>query len=215
MKGALIRIEGAWGHFKRPETNNNPLTHDFMTKTALIGLVGSVLGKSRQEMKPLFPQLSEDLLYGVQVLNEVRKESWAFTLRKAVNQMEKAPKHMEFLRNPQFVVALGLMGERSETLWSEFLERLRSEEALFTLHLSSGYTTAPQTFHFSKREILSRSTGSSARMALQFKSPQRLLCPAAVTNYRFTGQHNSGLDLTRSQLIKMMIFGTYETITLK
>lgn len=132
MKGALVKIEGAWGHFKRPETNNNPLTHDFITKTALIGLMGSVLGKSRREMKPLFPQLSEDLLYGVQVLNEVRKESWAFTLRKAVNQMEKAPKHMEFLRNPQFLVALGLQGEDSEEHWSEFLERLRAEEALFT-----------------------------------------------------------------------------------
>jgi CRISPR-associated protein Cas5 subtype I-B len=132
MKGALIIIEGAWGHFKRPETNNNPLTHDFITKTALIGLIGSVLGISRQRMKPLFPQLSEDLVYGVQALNEIRKESWAFTLRKAVNQLDKAPKHMEFLRNPKFLVALGLKDERSLEIWTEFLEKIKSEEALFT-----------------------------------------------------------------------------------
>lgn len=132
MKGALIQIEGNWGHFKRPETNNNPLTHDFITKTALIGLIGSVVGKSRREMKPLFPQLSDDLLYGVQVRTEVKKESWAFTLRKAVNQLERAPKHMEFLRNPQFIVGLGLRDERSRDIWTEFLDRLKAEEAVFT-----------------------------------------------------------------------------------
>ena len=62
MKGVLFELKGNWGHFRKPETNNNPLTHDFITKTALIGLVGAVLGKERDEMKELFPQLSEDLL---------------------------------------------------------------------------------------------------------------------------------------------------------
>lgn len=132
MKGALIHIEGNWGHFKRPETNNNPLTHDFITKTAMIGLMGSVIGINREAMKPLFPQLSADLLYGVQVRNEVKKESWAFTLRKAVNQLEKAPKHMEFLKSPRFVVAMALRSGRSEELWTDFLDRLNAQEALFT-----------------------------------------------------------------------------------
>jgi CRISPR-associated protein Cas5h len=51
MKGFQLEISGNWGHFKKPETNNNPLSHDFITKTALIGMIGAVLRhrKARNE----------------------------------------------------------------------------------------------------------------------------------------------------------------------
>jgi len=132
MKGALIEIEGNWGHFKKPETNNNPLTHDFITKTALIGMVGAVLGIERLEMKPLFPQLSEDLCYGVQIRNAVKKESWAFKLRYADNLFAKRPVQMEFLKKPCYTVALGLNSERSSPLFERFVAAVESSEACFT-----------------------------------------------------------------------------------
>jgi CRISPR-associated protein Cas5 subtype I-B len=56
MKGFQLEISGNWGHFKKPETNNNPLSHDFITKTAFIGMIGAVLGIERQEMKDYFPK---------------------------------------------------------------------------------------------------------------------------------------------------------------
>jgi CRISPR-associated protein Cas5h len=120
MKGVLFELKGNWGHFRKPETNNNPLTHDFVTKTALIGLIGAVLGKERDEMKQLFPQLSEDFLYGVSVKNSVKKESWSFTLRKVVDILDKAPKQMEFLKKPENIVALTLKNERSANIFDEF-----------------------------------------------------------------------------------------------
>lgn len=132
MKGMQLIIDGNWAHFKKPETNNNPLTHDFITKTALIGLIGAVLGKERNEMRPLFPQLSDDLLYGVQIIKPVKKESWGFTMRKAVNLMEKAPKHMEFLKTPEFRIAIALHNIRSERLFNEFTEALKNSEARYT-----------------------------------------------------------------------------------
>ena len=84
MKACQIMVSANWGHFKKPETNNNPLTHDLITKTALIGLIGAVLGIERKEMKAKFPELSENLLYSVQLLNRVRKVSCGFTSRTAV-----------------------------------------------------------------------------------------------------------------------------------
>lgn len=132
MKALQLIIEGNWAHFKKPETNNNPLTHDFITKTALIGLIGAVLGKERDEMRPLFPQLSEDLLYGVQIVNPVKKESWGFTMRKAVNLMEKAPKHMEFLKFPKFCVSIALCSTRSERVFNSFTEAVENSEARYT-----------------------------------------------------------------------------------
>lgn len=132
MNGALIHVSGNWAQFKKPETNNNPLTHDFITKTALIGMIGAVLGIERDAMKNRFPELSEDLVYGVQIKSAVKKESWAFTLRRASNLFEKAPKQMEFLRNPNFIVALALKNFRSKLLFEQFISAVENSEAKFT-----------------------------------------------------------------------------------
>lgn len=132
MKGFLFDLRGNWVHYRKPETNNNPLTHDFMTTTALIGLIGAVLGIERQAMAGLFPQLSEDLLYGVCVKNAVKKESWAFTLRYVVDFFQKAPKQMEFLKNPENKIALALKDERSASIFNDFLSAVEKQEARFT-----------------------------------------------------------------------------------
>jgi len=153
MKALQLTIEGNWAHFKKPETNNNPLTHDFITKTALIGLIGAVLGKERDEMRPLFPQLSEDLLYGVQIINPVKKESWGFTMRKAVNLLEKAPKHMEFLKSPKFYVTIALCNTRSEKLFDDFIAALKNSEAKYTPVL--GLHNCPAILKFKSEGIFS------------------------------------------------------------
>jgi CRISPR-associated protein Cas5 subtype I-B len=132
MKGVLFELKGNWGHFRKPETNNNPLTHDFITKTALIGLIGAVLGKERSEMAKLFPQLSDELLYGVCVRKAVKKESWAFTLRYVVDLLQKAPKQMEFLKNPENTVALALKDENSAAIFDDFVSAILQNEAKFT-----------------------------------------------------------------------------------
>jgi CRISPR-associated protein Cas5h len=132
MKGALISVDGNWGHFKKPETNNNPLTHDFITKTALIGMIGAVLGIERPAMKQVFPQLSEDLCYGVQIHSPVKKESWSFKLRHASNLFEKRPVQMEFLKNPRYTVAVGLRDERSASFFNPFIASIETNEARFT-----------------------------------------------------------------------------------
>ncbi len=132
MKGVQLIIEGNWAHFKRPETDNNPISYDFITKPALVGLIGAVLGINRDEMRPLFPKLSEDLLYGVQILNPIKKLSIAFTLRKAVKLSEKAPKHMEFLKSPKFLVVIALHNDRSKEIFVEFIKSIKNSEAKFT-----------------------------------------------------------------------------------
>lgn len=135
MQGYKLRISGRWAHFRKPETNNNPLTHDFITKTALMGLMGAVLGIERNEMQQLYPVLSEDLAYGVAVRNAVKKQSWGFTMRNANKQndpKEKAPRPMEFLRDPDYVVALSLRNERSSAVFTRFAAAVRDSEARYT-----------------------------------------------------------------------------------
>ncbi|MBL8149530.1 MAG: CRISPR-associated protein Cas5 [Blastocatellia bacterium] len=132
MKGFLFDIKGNWAHYRKPETNNNPLTHDFITKTALIGMIGAVLGIDRKAMCELFPQLCEDLLYSVCVKNAVKKESWAFTLRYVVDFFQKAPKQMEFLKNPHNRIALALKSDRSYRFFDDFQVAVQNHQAYFT-----------------------------------------------------------------------------------
>ncbi|MBV6425914.1 MAG: hypothetical protein KIPDCIKN_00405 [Haliscomenobacter sp.] len=146
MKAVLIDIKGNWAHFRKAETNNNPLTHDFITKTALVGLLGAVLGKEREEMKGLFPQLCDDLLYGVRINTEVQKQSWGFTLRSASDLYRKAPKQMEFLRYPDFSVLLALKNEQSGELFEEFVWSVGTGKAFFQPVM--GLQNCPADLHF-------------------------------------------------------------------
>jgi len=132
MKALQFIIKGNWGHFRKPETNNNPLSHDFITKTALIGLIGAVIGKERMEMKPLFPQLSDNLKYSVQVNNAVQKQSWGFTFRSVSDAYKQAPKQMEIIRNPNYLVTLGLFDNNSESIFDEFNLSLQNSTAKYT-----------------------------------------------------------------------------------
>lgn len=137
MRAAIVEVSGRWGHFRKPETNNNPLTHDLMTKTALIGQIGAVIGADRERMRPLFPQLSEDLRYGIALRRRVWKQSWSFTLRRfdsgraGLEVTDKGPRAFEFLREPSFLVVVALQGERSRSIFNAWLERLRAEESCF------------------------------------------------------------------------------------
>lgn len=132
IPGVKLRVSGNWAHFRKPETSNNPLSHDFITKTALIGLIGAVLGVERERMKALFPQLSEDLRYGVQVRNAVKKQSWGFTFRSLSEAFAKTPKQMELIRDPDYTVVIGLINDRSADLYKLFVDAIQKSEASFT-----------------------------------------------------------------------------------
>lgn len=146
MNAIQLRVSGRWAQFRKPETNNNPLTHDFITKTAFLGLMGAVLGLERRaEMRALFPILSANLRYGVRVNTVVKKESWGFTLRSASSyeriysnrklqdlKDSRAPKQMEFLREPDFTVTLSLENEDSRDHFDAFARALQNGEACYT-----------------------------------------------------------------------------------
>jgi CRISPR-associated protein Cas5h len=132
MKAIKLEIKGNWAQFRKAETNNNPLSHDFITKTALVGLIGAVIGKERKEMKSLFPKLCDGLLYSVQINNEVIKQSWGFTHRSVNHAWEKSPKQMEFIKHPSYTVIIALKEENCAAEFEEFCVFCKNNQARFT-----------------------------------------------------------------------------------
>ncbi len=167
MKTAMLCVQGNWAHFKKPETNNNPLTHDFLTKTALIGMIGAVLGKEREVMKGLFPRLSDDLQYGVALLRPVKKQTWSFTLRRFAADRSKlevttlSPRPFEFLRKPSFKVVLGLADDRSEQEFNRFLELIAESKTHYDPVLG---------LHNCPAEIALLKTGKAEAMVGHFRT---------------------------------------------
>lgn len=153
MDGIHLNVSGNWGHFKKVDTNNNPLTHDFITKTALIGLIGAVVGIERKKMRSLFPQLSEDLLYSVALNNPVKKESWGFTLRSVKVNVEKSPWQFEFLKRPNFDIITAIKDDRSRDIFNEFIDCVENNKACYNPTL--GLANCPADIVFIDRGTVS------------------------------------------------------------
>lgn len=131
MQAVLLEIKGNWAQFRKAETNNNPLSHDLITKTAFIGMIGAVLGINRTDMKALYPILSEDILYGVQVKNDVKKQSWGFTLRNPGESWLKSPGQMEFICNPEYYIVVSITNERSKGAFEQFVSYCKEGKACY------------------------------------------------------------------------------------
>jgi len=133
MKAIQFEISGRWGHFRKVETNNNPLTHDVITKTALVGLIGAVLGIEREPMRHLFPVLCDSLLYTVEIKSIVKKQSFGFTLRQASNVFESSPRYMEILNQPKFSVIVACKDEaQPKEIFDRFYDMIKNKKACFT-----------------------------------------------------------------------------------
>jgi CRISPR-associated protein Cas5h len=166
MQGILFRVSGRWAHFKKPDTNNTPLTHDFITKTAMLGLMGAVLGIERREMRELFPRWSESFLYGVRLENKVRKESWSFTLRYLSGG--QSPKPLEFLRDPDFTVALAAQTDDAQNALQNFARFLEEERAHFTPIL--GLHNCPAALKLQQRGEWQRASGAYSTQGFALRS---------------------------------------------
>lgn len=147
MKALQLIVAGDWAHFKKPETNNNPLSHDLITKTALIGMVGAVLGIERLDMKAKFPEFSNNFLYNVQLLSPVKKISWGFTSRTAISPTKAGtPKYFEFLKKPKFKITLALKDDHSQAEFDKFYSSIKNKESSYTPVL--GWHNCPAELEF-------------------------------------------------------------------
>lgn len=114
-----FRLSGDYGHFKIPYTNNNPLTYSFITKTALMGLIGAVVGIERVKMRRLFPILCDSLKYSLSFNGEFRKEvisSYCYNFNNITkrDRPNTSPKPTEHLKKPDWNIYIALDENSSE-----------------------------------------------------------------------------------------------------
>ena len=150
----VFELSGEYGHFRKFNTTTSPLTYPIPTRTALIGLLGSVLGVERETapgrfasnvvpVQELFSRENCDLT--VQLLAPVKKVNIGFNLLDTGNSFFEIKKsgrtqiEFELLKNPAFRVFVRL---RDSALFDELANRLVKRTHHFTPYLGLSQFTA-------------------------------------------------------------------------
>lgn len=103
----VFEIWGEYGHFRKHYTTTSPLTFSIPSRTALTGLVGAVIGLSKEEYLGRFRR--EEAHLGVRLMAPVKKVRFAENLidtKKAGKMMNEIKSRTqiqyEFLKDPHF-----------------------------------------------------------------------------------------------------------------
>jgi CRISPR-associated protein Cas5h len=152
----VFDIGGEYGHFRKFNTTTSPLTYSIPTRTALIGIIGAMLGierdtgigKFKTGQIPLADLLAPDKAgIGVQILNPVNKVTMAFNLLNTktsfFNIDNRTQIEFELLKNPKFRIFL--TWDNSEMFW-DLEENLKKIHTSFTISLGLSQLIADVSF---------------------------------------------------------------------
>ncbi len=74
MKVLVVKLEGDFAHFRIPETTRENLSYPFPPRTAVLGLLGAILGEPRNQYWDVKNPLSS-LNIAVEILNPIKRNS--------------------------------------------------------------------------------------------------------------------------------------------
>lgn len=176
MRVISFKVWGDYAHFRRHYTTSSPLTHSIPTPSALRGLIGAIIGLSRNEYAKILAPSRASI--GIRLLSPVKK------IRLGMNYMDTKDgswtrldlKHfrpivkkygpgiprlhtqirMEFLKDPEFEV---FFHHEDHTLMDNFAKRLQTHKTVFTPYL--GITECIANFKFLWEEDVNSFKGVS------------------------------------------------------
>lgn len=155
----IFDIGSEYGHFRKYNTTTSPLTYSIPTRTAIIGVIGAILGIERElavgqfpdgifPLQELFSKAKADI--AVQILNPVRKENIAINLlntKFSFYDLSKAGRtqiEFEMLKNPRYRIFFGFSGKRE--IFDELIERVKTKKHHFSPYLGLAQFTATVDF---------------------------------------------------------------------
>ena len=138
----VFDVGGEYGHFRKFNTTTSPLTYSIPPRTALIGIIGAILGIERETgvgkyaegQIPLADMLAPGVAdLAVQVINPTKKVTMAFNLLNTkasfFNIDNRTQIEFELLKNPRFRVFLRW---ENQDLFQRLKKMLVSRHSHFT-----------------------------------------------------------------------------------
>lgn len=133
-----INIKSDLGSFQRPQTNNSPSTFNIMPKSALIGIIGAVVGLDRTFMKDndVYKILSNEIKYSLVLKSPFNLKSWS---EYGYNPDKKtySPLKFERLENINYDVYI-LFNDENEFLndiLNNFIDNVKNNVSSFSPYM--------------------------------------------------------------------------------
>lgn len=125
--------------------NNNPSTFNIITKSALIGIIGAVIGMKRDEAKQIdfYKNVSANLFYSVKLNTPFKKGFWneySLNFMNMINKQSDAtrplrsPKNSERLYNIDYEIFI-MYNENINIFIENFIQNIKNKQSVFTPYL--------------------------------------------------------------------------------
>lgn len=130
----VFDIEGAYAHFRKGYTTTSPLTYDFPPRTALIGMLGAILGYDEDTYIENFSL--EKCKIGIRILKPGRKirlkENWREGPGGKAEMKNVSQVGLEVLRHPAYRIYLHCA---EDGIINEIKDYLSKGESVFNPYL--------------------------------------------------------------------------------
>ena len=149
----IFDISGEYGHFRKFNTTTSPLTYGIPTPTAIMGVMGAILGVEREDSKGRIKKGQESLrkffsanrtAIAIQVLNPVKRVNVGFNLldtgapQTFFNVTNRTQIEYELLKNPRYRIYLWWDHAEKDKL----KERLQNKSYHFSPYIGLSQYTA-------------------------------------------------------------------------
>jgi CRISPR-associated protein Cas5h len=145
-------VYGDYGHFRKFYTTSSPLTFSTMPPTAVYGLLGAILGLSKEDNQYLLEINSHTTKIAIQVLNPIKKVHIGINHLNTKNHFW-APKTSKGARTQirtEFLKAVGFriyVQMNSKRLFTQLVEMVREHQSIYTICLGLSELLADFSFH--------------------------------------------------------------------
>lgn len=146
MSIVAFKLKGDYAHFSHPATIYSSITYPIPPKTAIMGLVGAIIGK--EDYVAL-----RDMKYSVKIDRKFSKKSFVFNgIKNALssnmklkegyqNSSEKKQFYRELICKPSYTIFLDLKSLHVE-IKKKIIEHLKEHKSVFTPYLGINFCIA-------------------------------------------------------------------------
>lgn len=143
LKLISFKLSGEFASFRDPSVTSNQLVYLIPSKTAMVGIIGAILGVKRghdfdKSYSDEYLELFKKTLIGLEFLSEPDKFTF-FTNHRSLKEDKTKPYKTEVLISPHYNVYVGI--EESRTLESLF-DSLKNNSFVYPPYLGHAYCPA-------------------------------------------------------------------------
>lgn len=137
----VFDIRADFGHFRKYYSTSSPLTYSIIPPTAMYGILGAILGLTKEENGYLKILNERTVKFGLQILTPVKKMRMGINyvntkgnvwLPKQRREGARTQIRVEFLKNPSYRCYVHL---KDELLFRQLTEYIRQHKSVYTVSL--------------------------------------------------------------------------------